>query len=620
MCALVCATQSKNLISWGDNTSGQTGQGLANGTLTVNFVATTAQFLASETVVYVSPGFSPHILTQSNKIFSMGANGNGQLAINSTLPISSNVPLQLVDANNLLAGKTISTVTSQIHSGYISCTDGSLFMFGKNLSSGAQLTTPTIQYSGYLLQGEYIKYMYSVDLSTLMITNNGTLYGYGEGSFYLFGEGVAVPRYGFPGVTAGGLKWSKVSAGYTHTIGLTTSGMVYTWGQALSGNLGQNGTLIKTPSMIDYTNLPNSIVVDIAAGQYFNVFVSSDGKGYGFGSNGFGQLCNYDIEQVYYVAVPFNQTIFGGLFITKVAAGDSFTVILTSSGQVYGCGAKRYNGLGDSVTDIDAYTSGERLTHIDSVYDVTDIFGYSSQPRATFAIATLKTTPTPSLVPTTTTQSPTTSTSATTTAAPTLVPTVIPTQAPISGPTSEPVIITLKPTVTSSIIGDATLIPQPSTNDTKILFSTNDGQTKSQIMLIPSPYSIATSSRVATATLSFEIVRIDAQVTIEIVAIDATQNVLGRVTVSASKSGILPVDVSTIFSNARRAKQIIIGGKAITFTMSVLTPNVPVSVSASTAAVSLAVVSHATPKPSVSETVQIRACISFIVCIIAMLL
>jgi hypothetical protein len=133
------------------------------------------------------------------------------------------------------------------------------------------------------------------------------------------------------------------------------------------------------------------------------------------------------------------------------------------------------------------------------------------------------------------------------------------------------------------------------------LYATADGKTKSQIVVVPPQYTIASTSIVSVVTLTFEVVSLGAPVTIEILAVDNDQVVVGRVTVDVLKVGSLPVDVSKLFI-ARRGRQIVIGGKAITFTMNVLTPNVPVEVSKSATSVSLAVVSPATTKqPSLSS-------------------
>ncbi len=137
--------------------------------------------------------------------------------------------------------------------------------------------------------------------------------------------------------------------------------------------------------------------------------------------------------------------------------------------------------------------------------------------------------------------------------------------------------VTLKPVVVWFTIGDATLIPPPLNNDSAsfvVLYTTADGLTKRNCTISPPLYSILSKSKVSSATLSFDIVSINGPATIEVVGVDANQNSVGKVQLAASKAGTVPADITTLLKDSSSGRQIIIGGKAITFTMNVLTPNV----------------------------------------------
>jgi hypothetical protein len=214
------------------------------------------------------------------------------------------------------------------------------------------------------------------------------------------------------------------------------------------------------------------------------------------------------------------------------------------------------------------------------------------------------------------TASPTT-TSAPTPVAPTTTRSPSPT---IIGPTTAPTIVTLKTEVLATVTGNVTLIPQPSGVDQAVLFVTDDGKTKSQINVSPPAYTVVKEGIITGATLSLDIVSLGAPVTIEVVAIDENKNVVARVVVQATKAGTLPVDISSLFSNARRLEQVVIGGKAISFTMNVLTPNVPVSISTKTTTVSLSVVTPATQKPTLSSASAIGLAATVLVVIATLIL
>ncbi len=554
------------------------------------------------------------------------------------------------------------------------------------------------------------------------------MYGFGMGSNLRFGDGTYGYYFTTPTITSGNITWNKVATGVKHTIGLDTSGLVYTWGVKENSNLGvagADGLQVFTPALINYSDgdlISSQIVVDVACGRYHTVLLTNDGKGYGFGYNNFGQICsNSDFTDFVDFAKSFDQTKFNGKFLVKAAAGEDFSLVLTSAGEIYACGSRENNAFGDGNTMNSGRTFGERLSHIDTVYNVTNIVASGSQrgPAIAFVAPRNEPSPTPSptttappltseptttatpttvtpttttpttLIPTTTlmpttTATPTSTTSVpttassttttpTTTKAPTTVtptttnllsttatptpssmsttsspttsspkssttptttqaststasltsnptiPSTLPatttttTKAPTLGPTSEPVVITIQPVVSTTVTGNATAVPPSDKPDAVVLFATGDGKTTSQVTLKPPPYTV--SGRVASATLSFEVVSLSAPVTIEIVAIDASQNVVGRITVQASKTGTIPVDISSFFSSLRRGRQVIINGKAISFTMNVLTPDVPVSV-AKTSTVSLSVVTQVTEKPSYSSASPLyysTAFLSFVV-------
>jgi hypothetical protein len=145
------------------------------------------------------------------------------------------------------------------------------------------------------------------------------------------------------------------------------------------------------------------------------------------------------------------------------------------------------------------------------------------------------------------------------------------------------------------------LIPKPNNVNYIVLFSTDDGKTKAQLVITPPLYTLTSSSIITQAIISLEIVTLAAPVTIEIVAQDASKNVIGRVSVQATQIGILSIDVAKLFNNLRRGRQIIINGKPITFTMNVLTPDIPVNVVKTSTTVTLSVVSPATPTPTLSD-------------------
>ena len=131
---------------------------------------------------------------------------------------------------------------------------------------------------------------------------------------------------------------TQVSAGKSHSIALTTSGIPYSFGSNEYGELGFNRTVSDA--------LPNKIVgvngvTQIAAGGTHSLLLTSSGEVYGFGNNRVGQL---GLGDVTYKEVP--NKISGLTGIVQISAGYGYSLLITSSGEVYGFGDNRSGQLG----------------------------------------------------------------------------------------------------------------------------------------------------------------------------------------------------------------------------------------------------------------------------------
>ncbi len=113
----------------------------------------------------------------------------------------------------------------------------------------------------------------------------GPLVSWGVNGYGTVGDGTSSstrPPYAQTGVT----DLVKVAGGQPHTIALTTSGQVFTWGTSNVGELGRG-----VWSGAGYTPAPIlSGVVDIAAGNSHGLALEVDGRIRSWGSNFYGQL------------------------------------------------------------------------------------------------------------------------------------------------------------------------------------------------------------------------------------------------------------------------------------------------------------------------------------------
>jgi len=139
-----------------------------------------------------------------------------------------------------------------------------------------------------------------------------------------------------------------ISVGNSHTLFLTEDGRVYGCGRNYHGALGStvnNNTETANPIPTQITNIIGSLnIVGIAAGGGHSLFLTHDGKVYGCGSNGSGEL-GRAVSDINPIPTQITTTI-GSLNIVQVAAGGSASLFLTDGGRVYSCGYNRFGNLG----------------------------------------------------------------------------------------------------------------------------------------------------------------------------------------------------------------------------------------------------------------------------------
>src|SRR5207248_1728278 len=137
---------------------------------------------------------------------------------------------------------------------------------------------------------------------SLVATSSGQLYSFGGNDYGQLGvsanSGTETPHptpalVGLPAEAAGSTI-ASVAAGSDHTLVVTSSGQLYAFGQNAAGELGtstHNGSFDPNPTPTPVA-LPgeNGHVTELAAGDIFSLALTSSGQLYAFGANDHGQL------------------------------------------------------------------------------------------------------------------------------------------------------------------------------------------------------------------------------------------------------------------------------------------------------------------------------------------
>ncbi|PKL30786.1 hypothetical protein CVV43_05370, partial [Candidatus Saccharibacteria bacterium HGW-Saccharibacteria-1] len=205
------------------------------------------------------------------------------------------------------------------------------------------------------------------------LTTLGRAYCWGDNTYGQLGNGLNIQSLKPVLVNMDGVLKGKtivrISAGGYSNIGTTlavdSDGKVYAWGYNGYGELGDNTTLSSNiPVAVDSSGVLNGVnIIDVAAGATHSVALSSTGQLYSWGYNGYGQLGDSSSISKSTPVLVTNSGALAGKSISKVKATFNYTMALDSDGKLYSWGVNSYGQLGDNsvatrLAPVPVYTSG----------------------------------------------------------------------------------------------------------------------------------------------------------------------------------------------------------------------------------------------------------------------
>lgn len=155
---------------------------------------------------------------------------------------------------------------------------------------------------------------------------------------------------------------SQVSAGYFHSLALTSGGFVWAWGNDQHGELGDGTTTNDTVALpVEVTGLP--VITKVATGWGSSLALASDGTVWAWGEGQDGELGNGSTANSD-KPVP----VAGLTGVVQIAAGGFFDLALRSDGTVWAWGDNSFGELGNGGTansDVPVQVTGlSRVTQI----------------------------------------------------------------------------------------------------------------------------------------------------------------------------------------------------------------------------------------------------------------
>ncbi|MCJ7766296.1 MAG: hypothetical protein MUP09_10200 [Thiovulaceae bacterium] len=231
-------------------------------------------------------------------------------------------------------------------------TDGTLWTWGSGaigkLGNGVttgNIPTPVTTFAG----GTNWKQVSAGGNHTAAIKTDGTLWTWGVGSFGRLGNASTTSPKSTPVTTfAGGNNWKQVSCGSQHTAAIKTDGTLWTWGQGISGRLGNGATSgnISTPvtTFAGGTNWKQ-----VSSGGSHTAAIKTDGTLWTWGLGTAGRLGN--VITIGNISTPVT-TFAGGTNWKQVSCGYEHIAAIKTDGTLWTWGRGTTGQLGNaSATD-----------------------------------------------------------------------------------------------------------------------------------------------------------------------------------------------------------------------------------------------------------------------------
>jgi formylglycine-generating enzyme required for sulfatase activity/alpha-tubulin suppressor-like RCC1 family protein len=262
---------------WGDNSSGQLGDGTTTNRLTPVAVAGGLTF---QTLVAGGYGNTCG-LTTSGAAYCWGSNGNGGLGDGTTtdrstpVAVSGGLTFQSLyggEGDNHICGLTI---------------PGVAYCWGRNLEGQLGDGTTTSRTSPVPVSGSLTFVALTAGAThTCGLTASHAAFCWGDNQDGSLGDGTLTNR-GSPVAVSGGQSFQGLSAGNFITCGVTTGSAAFCWG---SNDYGQFGDGTHTPSTTPVAVAGGLAFKSVIVGYFFTCGVTTGNAAYCWGSNIYGDL------------------------------------------------------------------------------------------------------------------------------------------------------------------------------------------------------------------------------------------------------------------------------------------------------------------------------------------
>ncbi len=368
------STSAGQLYSFGGNFFGQLGTTAGSGSEEAEPTLTPVTLPgASGPVTQLAAGSASLAVTSSGQLYAFGDNQYGQLGSTTNNGHDTPNPTPTLVTLPGASGPVTQVAEGAYHSLAVTST-GQLYAFGSNYygqlgnatnNEKEKKANPTPTLVTLPAGAGPVTQVAAGSEFSLAVTASGQLYAFGENFYGQLGNAKTNGEYKanptptlvtLPGATGG---VTQVAAGTFHGLAVTSSGQLYAFGANGDGQLGNEQGVEEfaranpTPTLVTLPGATGS-VTQIAAGNSQSLAATSTGQLYAFGGNNYGQLgiaTNSGTGTANPTPTPVTLPGANG-GVTQLSAGAFSSLVVTSSGQLYGFGSNFFGQLGTTTNNL----------------------------------------------------------------------------------------------------------------------------------------------------------------------------------------------------------------------------------------------------------------------------
>ena len=314
-------TRSGALYAWGDGRWGQLGNGTARSRMTADRV----EIPGGRKVVAVdAAGDHAVAVTSDGRVWGWGRNDVGQVGDGTTTDRRTPVAVKLP------RGTRVDAVAAGTRHSLAVTTGGELLAWGANgqgqlgSARGANQPVPALVDVPGRSRAAAVT---AGDAHSVVLTRSGSVFTFGvPAGTAAAGRARTAPHVlrttAVPGTVV------AIDSGTRHTVALTSNGRLYAWGDNSSGQLGDS-TVTDRDDPVRVRSV--GAVARFASGGSHGVAVERSGRVWAWGDNTHGQVGDSSTAMR---RTPVQLTALTGATVSAVAAGEFHTAAIVTSGPV----------------------------------------------------------------------------------------------------------------------------------------------------------------------------------------------------------------------------------------------------------------------------------------------